>query len=81
MKPAIRLVDPTFAEQLDAVAELRREMTPKTGANLVGVDKYEQPQNALYLIDHYDTAALAREAQAKRAESQPDEETRIYTPS
>lgn len=64
------------------VAAEIEKFTPKTGANLVGVDSMEDAGEALYLIDHFATeteAKAARAAKMKEAGYNGDK-LYVYTP-
>lgn len=63
----------------DKMLEAKKAAMPKSGFNLVGVDKFERdPSDALYVIDHYDSREEADDALARRAEANPDETLYIY---
>jgi len=53
-------------------------MTPSTGANLIGVDDFEEPGHELYLIGRYPTVEAAEAAQKRRKIAEPDEVTYVY---
>lgn len=72
--------DPTFEQMLGMALESQEKFIPKDGANLVGSDSHESPQDSLYLIRHYDSEGDAKKAQAGRKKRYPDEDTYIYTP-
>lgn len=44
---------------IDAAIEEMEAMTPKTGFNVVGVDRFAPPGEALYLIKHTEDKAEA----------------------
>ena len=52
----------SFIERIEAE---RRSLTPETGFNVIGVDRFELPGEAAYLVSHHATRAEA-EAVAKR---------------
>lgn len=79
--PRIVKEDPTFGDLLDMALESQDEYTPKTGANLVGSDEMESPEDSLYLIGHFDSEAEAKKAQAARKKDHPDEVTHIFVPN
>lgn len=65
----------SFIERIEAE---RRALTPETGFNVVGVDRFELPGEAAYLVSHHDTRAEA-EAVAKRMKREnPDDDFHIY---
>jgi hypothetical protein len=49
---------------LDKAADQIAQFTPKTGYNVVAVDRMEKPGEALYLVEHYDDAVAAEKARA-----------------
>jgi hypothetical protein len=49
---------------IDAATAQVKELTPKTGFNVVAVDASEKPGDALYLVGHFDDAAAAEKARA-----------------
>lgn len=67
--------DPDSKSAIDLMIDARLKMTPKTGANLVGIDSFGLPGDELYLIGHFDTVEEAKAAQAQRPK---DEDTVIY---
>lgn len=50
----------------------KKKFIPKDGFNLVGLDEFESPEEALYLIGHFDTRPAAEKEMAKRASSSAD---------
>lgn len=58
--------------------KLRKSMIPKEGFNLVGVDDFEMPEEALYLIkhskDHDELMVLKKKKEAEGVKCH------IYTP-
>jgi len=58
----------------------KKRMIPKTGANLVGLDDYEEPGEELYLIGHFPSLQAAEKAQKARKKNLPNEVTYIYEP-
>ena len=51
---------------VDRILTEKRELTPKAGFNLVGLDDYELPGECLYLIAHYATRKEAEAAMKRR---------------
>ena len=49
---------------IEKLIRKKEEMTPKTGFNVVGIDKFEMPGDELYLIKHVDTKEEAIEVKA-----------------
>jgi hypothetical protein len=49
---------------IDLAAAQIKKLTPKTGFNVVAVDSYENPGEALYFVDHFDNAEEAEKARA-----------------
>ena len=62
----------------DSMSAQARELTPKTGYNLVGLDDYEDPGEQLFLIGRYRTAKEALEAQKDHKQRNKDIRTFIY---
>jgi len=58
----------------DKAMERKRARIPQTGYNVVGIDTFEMPDNALYLIAHTETLA---EAEAI-AESKREQGIRVF---
>lgn len=56
----------------------KKEMTPKTGFNLVGLDDFEDPGEQLFLISSHKTEAEAKSAQKKYGSRNKDVKTFIY---
>lgn len=56
----------------------KKEMTPKKGFNLVGLDDFERPGEQLFLISHHDTEPEARAASRKYNKLNKDTKTFIY---
>lgn len=54
------------------------EMTPKTGFNVVAVDRMERPGEALYLIDHFTDEGKAEAARAAH-EAKSGDKTYVYS--
>ncbi len=55
-----------------------KELTPKKGFNLVGVDKFEQPGDELYLVKNFDTRAEAEAALKKEEKAHPRDAFHVY---
>lgn len=56
--------------------EEKKQLTPDSGFNLVGVDPFGPPGNRLYLIEHFD---LYQDAlKAKKSRKNPDEYLILY---
>jgi len=49
--------------------ERKRSLIPQSGFNVVGIDPFEMPDEALYLIAHTDTLAEAERIAAEKRES------------
>jgi hypothetical protein len=62
----------------DAQAEILR-FTPKEGFNVVGVDSFEMPGEALYLVGHYATRKEALAA-ARAHEASSCDRAHVYAP-
>jgi hypothetical protein len=62
----------------DAQAEILR-FTPKEGFNVVGVDSFERPGEALYLVGHYATRKEAAAA-ARAHEASSGDRAHVYAP-
>jgi hypothetical protein len=56
----------------------KKEMTPKTGFNLVGLDDFEDPGEQLFLISSHKTEPEAKAAQKKYMSRNKDVKTFIY---
>jgi hypothetical protein len=65
---------------ISKILAAKKKMIPKTGANLVGMDDFEEPGDELYLIAHFPSAQAAEKAQAKRKKTHPGEVSYVYTP-
>ena len=52
------------------------KLTPDTGFNLVGIDYFAEPDNQLYLIDHFEMYQDA--LNAKKDRKNPDEYFVLY---
>ena len=69
------------AMSISTILAAKRRMTPKKGANLVGVDAFEtEPGEELYLISHHPTREAAEEALTARKAKHADEVVYIYGP-
>lgn len=64
---------------IKAMLAQKKEMTPKTGFNLVGVDDYEKPGEQLFIISSHKTESEAKSAQTKYAKKEPEVQTFIYS--
>lgn len=62
----------------DAQAEILR-FTPEEGFNVVGVDSFERPGEALYLVGHYATREEAAAA-ARAHEARSGDRAHVYAP-
>jgi hypothetical protein len=62
----------------DAQAEILR-FTPQEGFNVVGVDSFEMPGEALYLVGHYGTRKEAAAA-ARAHEASSGDRAHVYAP-
>jgi hypothetical protein len=62
----------------DAHAEIRK-FTPEEGFNVVGVDAFERPGEALYLVGHYATRHEAQAA-ARAHEASSGDRAHVYAP-
>ncbi len=56
----------------------KQTMTPKTGANLVGVDDFEPAGEELYLVGHFESAEAAERAKVRRLKANPSEALYLY---
>jgi hypothetical protein len=63
---------------LEKILEAKKKMTPKTGANLVGVDTFESSGDELYLCGHFASEAEAEAEKAKRLLADPEEILHVY---
>jgi hypothetical protein len=63
---------------LEKMLDAQKKMTPKTGANLVGVDDFETAGEELYFCGHFATVAEAEAEKARRLEKDPDEVLHVY---
>ncbi len=63
-----------FERQNDRI----KEMTPKTGFNVVGVDKFEQPGDELYLVKHCKTKEEAEKVVADMTKKHPRDDFHVY---
>lgn len=61
-----------------AMLKQKKEMTPKTGFNLVGLDDYEAPGEQLFLISAHKTKPEAVRAQKRYSVKSPETKTFIY---
>jgi len=48
----------------------KKELTPDSGFNLVGIDYFEAPQGQLYLVEHFDMYQDALNAKKNRKNSE-----------
>lgn len=64
----------------DKIEKERKEMTPKKGFNCVGVDKFEVPGEALYLVSHHGSRAEALSAAKKMKRENPADDFYVYGP-
>lgn len=55
------------------------ELTPKAGFNVVAVDGYEKPGEALYLVGHFTDRSAAEKARAAH-EKKTKDLTYVYGP-
>jgi len=62
----------------DRIDARKKEMTPKKGFNLVGVDTFEQPGDELYLVQHYNTRAEAEAGAKKWKKDAPRDIFHVY---
>lgn len=64
--------------RMDDIAREKKEFTPSSGFNLVGVDTFEDPGEQLYLIKHFTGRGEAETALKKRKSENEDEALHIY---
>lgn len=69
-----------MSNPLKAMLAQKRELTPKEGFNLVGLDDYEEPGDQLFLIGHYKTKSEALAAEKDHNRRNKDVRTFIYGP-
>ena len=62
----------------DRVQARVKEMTPKTGFNVVGVDKFETPGEELYLVGHFALRSDAEKALLQKKKESPGDDYHIY---
>lgn len=63
---------------VDAILAEKEKFTPASGANLVGVDDYEDPGECLYLVGHFATVEAAEQEKANRLAKDPEEKLYVY---
>lgn len=64
---------------LETVAKQVEEMTPKTGFNVVGVDRFEPVGEALYFVSHHDTRAAAEAVVSTMSQANREDSFYVYT--
>ena len=69
---------PTAQHYMIAMLAQKKQMTPKEGFNLVGLDDYEEPGDQLFLIGHYDTNEEAVKAEKDHNRRNKDVRTFVY---
>ena len=65
---------------LDKMIANKESLIPKSGANLVELDDFEEPGEQLSLIAHYETAEEAEEAKRERLAVRPNQVLYVYLP-
>ena len=56
--------------------EEKKRLTPDTGFDLIGIDYFSEPENQLYLVEHFE---MYQEAlNAKKERKNPDEYFILY---
>ena len=58
------------------MANLKKNLTPESGFNLVGIDYFGDPDGQLYLIEHFDMYQDALDAKKNR--KNPEEFLILY---
>jgi len=58
------------------LANLKKNLTPESGFNLVGIDYFGDPDGQLYLIEHFDMYQDALDAKKNR--KNPEEYFILY---
>lgn len=64
---------------LETVAKRVEEMTPKTGFNVVGVDRFEPVEEALYFVSHHETRTAAEAAAKAMSQANVEDSFHVYT--
>lgn len=64
---------------LETVNKRIAEMTPKTGFNVVGVDRFESVAEALYFVSHHDTRAAAEAVVKAMSQANVEDSFHVYT--
>lgn len=65
---------------LEKATEQIAKFTPKTGFNIVGVDRMERPGEALYLVDHASDSGTAEKLRVAH-EKKSGNKTYVYAAS
>lgn len=65
----------SFIERIEAE---RRALTPETGFNVVGVDRFELPGEAAYLVSHHATRAEADAVATRMKRENPADDFHVY---
>lgn len=65
---------------IDAILEAARAMIPESGYNVVGVDRYAVPTEALYFVENFKTREEAEQHAKKMKAENPEDDFWVYAP-